>query len=101
MPEDTIQQEAKPEQPSQGLTLQDLVMVAQIIQVGASKGIFRAEDMLQIGSLYTRLISFLESTGAIARNQPATNEPAPQEPAPEVASTKAKAKETKNVKARR
>lgn len=93
-------------QESSGLTLQDLVLVAQIIQMSSAKGLFRAEDLFQIGSLYNRLIGFLESTGAISRNVPAEGQPpadaqstaAPEESAPAEATT---AKEKKNAKARR
>lgn len=98
--------EQNPPQESSGLTLQDLVLVTQIIQLSAAKGVFRAEDMVQIGSLYNRLVGFLESTGAITRNVPAEGQPAaepssvPQaeESAPAEATT---AKEKKNAKARR
>ena len=62
MPDQNVQPE------SSGLTVQDLVLVAQIIQLSSARGIFRAEDLFQIGSLYNRLLSFLESTGAISRN---------------------------------
>lgn len=94
MPEQTVQNE--PQAQPQGLTLQDLVLVAQIIQMSSSRGVFRAEDLLQVGSLYTRLVAFLESTGAISKTPPAPPE-APPEPPPAVTNTK----ETKNAKARR
>jgi len=96
MPEQTIQTEpqAQTQTQPQGLTLQDLVLVAQIIQMSTSKGVFRAEDLLQVGSLYTRLIAFLESTGAISKTAPAEAAPAP---APAVTNTKEKS----NAKARR
>lgn len=100
MPEQNTPQE------SSGLTLQDLVLVAQIIQLSSAKGVFRAEDLAQIGSLYNRLVGFLESTGAISRNIPAEEQPvaeasstpAVEQSAPTEATT---AKEKKNVKARR
>ncbi len=97
MPEQNTPQE------SSGLTLQDLVLVAQIIQLSSAKGVFRAEDLAQIGSLYNRLVGFLESTGAISRNipadgQPMAEAPAVEESAPAEATT---AKEKKNAKARR
>lgn len=90
-------------QGSSGLTLQDLVLVMQIIQLSSAKGVFRAEDLAQIGSLYNRLVGFLESTGAITRAAPAEapvaeSTPAVEEPAPIEAEP---AKEKKNVKARR
>ena len=58
------------QQPSQestpGLTLQDLVFVAQIIQLTSQRGAFRAEELEQVGGLYNKLVAFLQSTGAIA-----------------------------------
>jgi hypothetical protein len=96
MPEQTVQNEPQAQTQPQGLTLQDLVLVAQIIQMSTSKGVFRAEDLLQVGSLYTRLIAFLESTGAISKTPPAPPE-APPEPAPVATNTKEKS----NAKARR
>lgn len=64
------QQETTPNPPP-GLTLQDLVLVAQIIQLSSQRGAFRAEELRQIGELYEKLIAFLQSTGAIS--------PAPKE----------------------
>jgi len=55
------------------LTLQDLVLVAQIIQIGSQRGTFRAEELAEVGTLYTKLIAFLQATGALT---PAT----PEEP---------------------
>ena len=47
------------------LSLQDLLLIAQTIQVVASRGAFRAEEMSNIGGMYNRLIAFLNATGAI------------------------------------
>ena len=49
-----------------GLTLQDLVFVAQIIQLTSQRGAYKAEEMAQVGGLYNKLVAFLQSTGAIA-----------------------------------
>jgi hypothetical protein len=49
------------------------VLVAQIIQIGSQRGAFRAEELADIGNLYTKLIAFLQATGALT---PAT----PEEP---------------------
>ena len=102
MPEQTVQTEPQAQTQPQGLTLQDLVLVAQIIQMSTGRGVFRAEDLLQVGSLYTRLIAFLESTGAISKTPPSTEtapatKPAPVEEAPAAKTTKEKS----NAKARR
>lgn len=98
MPEQIVQTEPQAQTQPQGLTLQDLVLVAQIIQMSTGRGVFRAEDLLQVGSLYTRLIAFLESTGAISKTAPALAEAAP-EPAPAPVATNTK--EKSNAKARR
>lgn len=59
------------EQTAPSLTLQDLVLVAQIIQIGSQRGTFRAEELADVGNLYTKLIAFLQATGALT---PATEE---------------------------
>ncbi len=75
MADQEVQQESTvAEQPSApSLTLQDLVLVAQIIQIGSQRGTFRAEELAEVGTLYTKLIAFLQATGALT---PAT----PEEP---------------------
>ena len=59
------------QQPAPSLTLQDLVLVAQIIQLSSQRGTFKAEELEQVGGLYNKLVAFLQSTGAI---QPAPTE---------------------------
>jgi hypothetical protein len=61
---------AQQEQPS--LNLQDLILVAQIIQICSSRGAFKADEMANIGTLYTKLIAFLQSTGALTPAPEAT-----------------------------
>ena len=78
---ETIESPPAPEAPAPapaGLTLADLVLAAQIVQRGATAGIFKADELKAIGDYYDRLIKFLESSGAISR-QPAQAQPA-QEP---------------------
>jgi len=64
--EQPVQQQA---QPAPGLTLQDLVVVAQIIQLTSQRGAFKADELANVGSLYNKIIAFLQSTGAIAPAQ--------------------------------
>lgn len=59
------QPETAVEQPQVGLTLQDLLLVSQIIQLCNSRGAFRVEELQAVGTLYNKLIAFLEQTGAI------------------------------------
>jgi hypothetical protein len=61
------------QQPASSLTLQDLVLVAQIIQLTTQRGAFKAEELADVGGLYNKLIAFLQSTGAL------TPPPAPTE----------------------
>jgi len=53
------------QQPAPSLTLQDLVLVAQIIQLTTQRGAFKAEELADVGGLYNKLIAFLQSTGAL------------------------------------
>ena len=70
--EQPVQQQ--PAQQAPGLTLQDLVLVAQIIQLTSSRGTFKAEELTQVGSLYDKLVAFLQSTGALTPAPAASTE---------------------------
>jgi len=61
---------AQQEQPS--LNLQDLILVAQIIQICSSRGAFKADELANVGNLYTKLVAFLQSTGALTPAADAT-----------------------------
>ena len=50
-----------------GLTIQDLTLVLQVIQLATARGAFKAEDLTSIGGLYERIFKFLESVGAITK----------------------------------
>ena len=58
------------QQPS--LNLQDLILVAQIIQICSARGAFKADEMANVGNLYTKLVAFLQSTGALTPAPEAT-----------------------------
>lgn len=45
----------------QGLVLQDLKMAAGAIELGATRGAYRANEMKLIGETYERLIAFIRS----------------------------------------
>ena len=51
------------------LTLQDLVLALQTIQVTAQRGAIRADEMSAVGALHDKLLAFLQASGAL--NQPA------------------------------
>ena len=64
MSEETTQEQTTAEaQPN--LSLQDLLLVVQIVQIATQRGAFRAEELSNIGGLYDRLVTFLNATGAI------------------------------------
>lgn len=54
------------DQTTPSLSLQDLIVVAQIIQLTSQRGAFKAEELQNVGTLYNKLIAFLQSVGAIA-----------------------------------
>jgi hypothetical protein len=60
----------QPVQQAPGLTLQDLVLVAQIIQLTSQRGAFKAEELADVGGLYNKLVTFLQSTGALTPAAP-------------------------------
>lgn len=59
------------EQAQNNLGLADLVTAVQAIQLAASRGAFKVEEFSEIGGCYERLVSFLESAGAISVNRDA------------------------------
>ena len=61
-------EETQPQQTAPSLSLQDLITVAQIIQLTTQRGAFRAEELQNVGALYNKLVAFLESTGAVQRS---------------------------------
>ena len=69
--EQTVEQ---PTAPAANLSIQDLLLVAQTIQVVAQRGVFRAEEMANIGGLYDRIIAFLTASGALKPAEETTPE---------------------------
>ena len=67
--EPTSADSAAPEQTPPSLALQDLILVAQIIQLTSSRGAFKAEELQNVGVLYNKLIAFLDSVGAITKQE--------------------------------
>jgi hypothetical protein len=63
--EDQTTQPATEETKTATLGLQDLVMMAQIIQTATARASWKPEELSTVGALYDRLMSFLESSGAI------------------------------------
>ena len=63
-----VQQPAGPQ-----LTLQDLGLALQTIQVTAQRGAIRADEMSAVGALHDKLLAFLQASGAL--NTPAESVP--------------------------
>jgi hypothetical protein len=54
------------------ITVTDLVALRNIINLAAERGAFKAEEMLDVGTVYTKLSSFLEAVIAQAQSQEET-----------------------------
>ena len=54
-------EEAKTDKPT--LTLQDLTLMVQVLQVGTKRGAWKAGELSSVGVLYDRLTNFLNSAG--------------------------------------
>jgi hypothetical protein len=51
------------------ITITDLVAIRNIMNVAAERGTFKAEEMLEVGTIYTKLNNFLEAVIAQAHEQ--------------------------------
>jgi hypothetical protein len=51
------------------ITVTDLVALRDIINLAAERGAFKAEEMLEVGTVYTKLTNFLEVVIAQAQEQ--------------------------------
>jgi len=58
-----VEQAASPE-----LTVSDLNMLRQVIDVASQRGAFKTNEMVSVGTIYNKLDSFLN---AVAKQQPA------------------------------
>ena len=52
-----------------GLTVTDLTLTLQVIQIAANRGAFKAEELSAVGGLYDRVFKFLEASGAIQKSE--------------------------------
>ena len=77
---DEVQQTTNtPAEETVQLQLQDLLLLAQVVQVASQRGAIKAEEMETVGGVYSRLVKFLQASGAI---QPAQQAEAPAEETP-------------------
>ena len=67
--------------PPPSLSLQDLVLLLNVVRVAAERGAIKAEEMSAVGTVYEKLVTFLTASGAI-NNQPAQSANAPPMTAP-------------------
>ena len=51
------------------ITVTDLVALRSIMNLAAERGAFKAEEMLEVGTVYTKLSNFLEAVLAQAQAQ--------------------------------
>jgi hypothetical protein len=51
------------------INVNDLVALRNILNLAAERGAFKAEEMLEVGTIYTKLSHFLESVIAQAQEQ--------------------------------
>ena len=59
------------------LSLQDLLLTAQALQIAAQRGAFKAEEFSQVGKVFDHLVAFLTSSGALtptASSAPSSDE---------------------------
>lgn len=57
-----------PEAPSLALT--DLVLLLNLIRVTSERGAIKAEELSAVGTVYDKLLKFLEASGAINKQEP-------------------------------
>lgn len=62
------------------ISITDLVNIRNVINMAAERGAFKAEEMLEVGTVYTKLSNFLEAVIAQsqAQEQSAENAEQPQ-----------------------
>jgi len=51
------------------ITITDLVAIRNVMNIAAERGAFKAEEMLEVGTVYTKLNTFLEAVIAQAHAQ--------------------------------
>ena len=55
------------------ITISDLDTIKNIINLAATRGAFRAEELTMVGTMYDKLTTFLEAVIQQAKAQEATN----------------------------
>lgn len=55
------------------LTLQDLTLMVQILQVGTTRGAWKADELSSVGGLYDRITAFLNAAGVTLKKESEEN----------------------------
>jgi hypothetical protein len=66
--------EAAPEQAPQSLTIEDLRLAAGAIELGATRGAYRANEFKVIGGIWEKMTAFLNAAQATLQEQQAQAE---------------------------
>lgn len=45
----------------EGLSLQDLVAIKEIVDLASSRGAFKPEEMVAVGTIYNKFVTFLKA----------------------------------------
>jgi len=62
------------------ISISDLVSIRNVINLAAERGAFKAEEMLEVGTVYTKLSNFLEAVVAQAQEQEQSAEKNAEQP---------------------
>jgi hypothetical protein len=62
-----------PEAPS--LSIQDLVILLNVVRATAERGAIKADEMTAVGTVHDKLLKFLQASGAIRQATPQAEEP--------------------------
>lgn len=57
------------EQTKPTLSLQDLALMVQILQVGTKRGAWKAGELSSVGVLYDRITAFLNAAGVLTKTE--------------------------------
>lgn len=57
------------------ITVTDLIAIKNALNLAAERGAFKAEEMLEVGTMYSKLNSFLEAVVAQAAAQEQSTQP--------------------------
>jgi hypothetical protein len=56
------------------ISMNDLVLVARIIDVAASRGAFKAEELSEVGAVYDRIATIINQSQIAQSSEPNTGE---------------------------